>query len=214
MDKLNDIGRKSIPYDEYFGAMELTDEQKEKRKSMAEEIADIMIFLYSLLEVHSEYNIDVNSSFASSEIKKRYMDVINNIMDDVIVPIHKDEILSYLDRYSNEFAEDIIRSTLENQGDDYYTSNDRAIFVAENEANTCWNFIEYEEAIESGKTRKTWIDKRDNKERNTHLEVGGETIGIDDYFVVGDSLMLFPKDTSMGAEAKEIINCRCTIKYS
>lgn len=34
-----------------------------------------------------------------------------------------------------------------------------------------------------------------------------------DIFLVGTSMMMFPKDDSLGASAKEIINCRCSVKY-
>ena len=57
------------------------------------------------------------------------------------------------------------------------------------------------------------MDIRDRKERKTHLKIGGEVIAIDKAFVVGKSLMMFPKDESLGADPEEIVNCRCTIKY-
>lgn len=54
---------------------------------------------------------------------------------------------------------------------------------------------------------------KDQRVRKTHREVDGETIPIDEVFLVGESLMRFPKDTSLGASAEEIVNCRCVVKY-
>ena len=87
------------------------------------------------------------------------------------------------------------------------------MFIAENEANTDMNYLEYVKAVNDGKTKKKWIDMKDKRERKTHLKVGSMTIPIERPFPVGDSLMQFPKDFSLGADAKEIVNCRCSIQY-
>lgn len=54
----------------------------------------------------------------------------------------------------------------------------------------------------------------DRRVRHTHEMVDGETIGIYDAFEVGDALMMFPKDDSLGAGQEEIANCRCVVEYS
>ena len=98
--------------------------------------------------------------------------------------------------------------------DDYYLSNDRAMFISECEANSILNYRQYPKALKSGKTKKTWIDVGDKRERKTHLEVGGTTIPINEPFSVGDSLLMFPTGHSLGASADEIVNCSCSIQYS
>ena len=95
----------------------------------------------------------------------------------------------------------------------YYYSSDRAIFIAENESLICWNHQDFSDAIKSGKRRKQWMDVRDKKERETHLQVGRTVNPINEPFLVGNSLMQYPKGTSFGASSSEIVNCRCTIKY-
>lgn len=104
-------------------------------------------------------------------------------------------------------------STKNHEDSLYYYSIDRAIFSAENESAITYDRQDYLQAIKEEKTKKLWVDVRDRRERKTHLEVGGEVKPINEPFVVGDSLLLFPHDTSYGAEAKEIINCRCSITY-
>ena len=54
----------------------------------------------------------------------------------------------------------------------------------------------------------------DEKTRETHAMADGQKVDIDTPFIVGDSLMMFPTDTSLGATPQEIINCRCIMKYS
>ena len=57
---------------------------------------------------------------------------------------------------------------------------------------------------------KTWWTARDKDVRASHREVHGMTVAFNDPFPVGGSLMMFPGDTSMGAGAEEIVNCRCS----
>lgn len=203
-DELNDPEKynRSIPFATYFGEMELTDEQKEKRIAVAEKMEELMIFLFALILTMVE-NDSLNKDYILIQVNQRYFHIIDKYVD-------VDEYMKdYIKRFSNTF----VKTTFESIDDLWYLSSDRASFIAENESETTWNYEEYKQAIENGKTKKQWNDIRDNKERKTHREVGGTIIPIEDVFVVGNSLMRYPKDDSLGAEAKEIINCRCTIKY-
>ena len=220
IDELNVIKEKkrAVPYKEYFDTMDLTAEQKKKREELSEELEGVMLFMFTLLSLYRDYSIEINYMNVTATVAKRYMDSIKSMVEDltnnrVMTDAYVQEINSYLEEYSKEFADDVVRSTMDNIDDDYYMSNDRAMFAAENEANTVLNYLEFKEAMANGKTRKRWVDIRDSRERKTHRQVGGTVIGINEAFMVGNSLMMFPKDTSMGADAKEIVNCRCTIKY-
>lgn len=107
----------------------------------------------------------------------------------------------------------IIESVQNNPDDPFYVAPDRAKYLAENEANTSLNHQDFVDAIAAGKTRKKWVDIRDDRERPDHRKVGGTIKPITEPFLVGDSIMDYPKDTSYGASANQIVNCRCTIKY-
>ena len=201
-DELNNQKSRAIPYEQYFGEMELTEEQKEERIKASKRIEDMMLFLFSLLSVIKEYSYE-NLEFVVSQVKNQYSDVLS-------VSMEMDE---YLNGYVNDFSEQIVETTQNHMDDEWYLSDDRAMFVAENEANTTFNYLEYKKAIESGKKKKRWITMRDRHVRNTHQLVEGKIIGINDVFLVGDSEMFYPKDTTFGASAREIVNCRCSIKY-
>lgn len=201
-DELNNPKSRAIPYEQYFGEMELTEEQKEERIKASKRIEDMMLFLFSLLSVMKEYSYE-NLEFVVSQVKNQYSDVLS-------VSMEMDE---YLNGYVNDFSEQIVETTQNHMDDEWYLSDDRAMFVAENEANTTFNYLEYKKAIESGKKKKRWITMRDRHVRHTHQLVEGKTIGINDVFLVGDSEMFYPKDTTFGASAREIVNCRCSIKY-
>lgn len=201
-DELNNPKSRAIPYEQYFGEMELAEEQKEDRIKASKRIEDMMLFLFSLLSVMKEYSYE-NLEFVVSQVKNQYSDILS-------VSMEMDE---YLNGYVNDFSEQIVETTQNHMDDEWYLSDDRAMFVAENEANTTFNYLEYKKAIESGKKKKRWITMRDRHVRHTHQLVEGKTIGINDVFLVGDSEMFYPKDTTFGASAREIVNCRCSIKY-
>jgi len=61
---------------------------------------------------------------------------------------------------------------------------------------------------------KEWETVIDGLERETHYDANGQTVNHTDAFLVGDSALLYAGDTSLGAELKEVVNCRCSIKYT
>jgi|SRR5699024_4232692 len=61
---------------------------------------------------------------------------------------------------------------------------------------------------------KTWLTATDGRERDDHADMDGVEIPVDEPWVLPDgSQMMFPTDSSMGAPAGQIINCRCTETY-
>lgn len=109
---------------------------------------------------------------------------------------------------------DIVDTTIKNlDGDDYFLSDDRATLLGENETNFVCNTIQYESALDEGYTKKQWLTMKDEKVRDTHFIVDNQIIGINEYFYVGNSEMLYPMDMSRGASPEEVINCRCSLRY-
>lgn len=193
---------KIIPIERYFDEMELTKSEKEERKRLAFELEDVLLFIFSLFLTMKEYNY-VNEGFIIQKLELSYLDVASNYVD----------IDSYIKEYINEFSVDTVKTTIKNRDTSYFTSGDRALLIAENESHFTFSRKEYSEALKSGKTKKQWMDIRDNRERKTHREVGGMILPIREPFVVGNSLMMYATDHSLNAEAKELINCRCTTRY-
>ena len=124
------------------------------------------------------------------------------------------EPTAYIKEYSEKITEDIIRTTVENKDTPYFTSVERAMNIAANEANTIGNYREYTRMVKQGYKYKTWITMLDDKVRHTHAEANGYKVGIFDSFQIGTSEMSFPRDYSLGASAEEIVNCRCSLKYT
>lgn len=203
-DELNELVGKSRsePYETYFGEMDLSKDEMKKRITLAERLEDNFLFVLALLFTMAQYN-SVNYEQIRNEFESGYLNAISGI----IITDY------YIKQYIRNFSYNITDSTKAHEDDLYYYSSDRAIFMAENESLTCWNHQDFSDAIKSGKSKKQWMDVRDKKERETHLQVGRTVKPIEEPFIVGNSLMQYPKDTSFGTSSSEIVNCRCTIRY-
>lgn len=202
--------RRSEPYKEYFSKMSISDKEKQERIAFSEQMEEVVLYILALIETTIESG-ETKREYIQTQFYDKYLDVIASYM----------LIDTYIKQYANDITKQIIDITFERLSsedksitDDYYLSNDRAMFISECEANSILNYRQYSKAVKVGKTKKKWIDVGDKRERKTHLEVGGTTLPIDEPFSVGDSLLQFPKDVSLGASADEIVNCRCSIQYS
>ena len=73
----------------------------------------------------------------------------------------------------------------------------------------------YERAEEMGiKMGKTWLAVHDEKTRDSHVEIDGESVPVDDPFVLTNSdgstsELMFPGDPD--GDAEQVYNCRCTM---
>jgi hypothetical protein len=78
-------------------------------------------------------------------------------------------------------------------------------------------FEAYRQAVDSGKVReqdirRTWNATPDKRTRDTHAEMGGQTVGLNEAFVSPSGARLrYPGDPL--APAHETINCRCNVTY-
>ena len=117
-------------------------------------------------------------------------------------------------RLEQEIEEGDEEEDLETAEKDYWLSYRRAEEIAQSESNSFLNYTDYVEAKNKGATKKTWLTMLDDKVRDSHEEIEGRTITIDEYFTVGNSRMKFPHDLSESPDPKEVINCRCAVIYS
>lgn len=62
--------------------------------------------------------------------------------------------------------------------------------------------------------KKAWLATDDGRTREDHALAGeGPSIGMDEPYEVGGSELMFPGDSSMGADASEVVACRCAETY-
>lgn len=203
-DELNSLlaNKRSMPFVQYFGEMDLSDEEIQKRIELAEKLEDGFLFVLALLFTMQQQNT-VNWERARQEYENRYLSALAGYVT----------ITPYIRNYVRSMSYDVMDSTRNHQSNIYHYSPDRSRFMAENESNFARSYQVNEDAIASGFKKKRWITMRDKKVRETHKEVDGHVKAIDDLFYVGGSLMGYPRDGSLGASSSEIVGCRCSIQY-
>lgn len=85
----------------------------------------------------------------------------------------------------------------------------RATEIALNETNWIYNWINHQNLVDKKQNTHTWVSMRDERVRVSHWEADGQTVPINEPFIINGYKMMFPLDDSMGAPIDEIINCRC-----
>lgn len=207
----NNTQKRSMPFDQYFGEMGITDEQVEQRIALAEDL--YFSFLIVFKEIKLKYELEKRQSDAPftfvidiDEYADKLADDLNtNVIDNLGEGIDLNRI--------TDLAREIIRVTVDHITDSYFTSQDRAMFCAEDQSNAISNGYEFLDAVRSNKSQKKWNIIDDDKVRKTHREVANKTIGIYELFEVGGSLLAYPGDSSHGADDEEVCGCRCWATY-
>lgn len=212
---MNILKRRSEPYYKYFGDMLLTDKQKKNRERIALIIEEHLMLFFTL------YDAGANVTTLKQELTYGLYDLL---ADEGYFKSDTD-LTNYIANTVNDLYQSTADNLFSHPNDydytgttQYWLSKDRAMFIAENEANTLFNSAEYIEAVKLGYKSKIWITFGDDRVRPTHVEKDNEEMPIGFYYKVGEAQMLFPKDVasdySTGAEhPEEVCNCRCCIRY-
>lgn len=203
IDELNIVDA-PISYEAYFGEMEISDKEKKDRIKLAEEFEIIMLMLFTMAVLDDE---DQTSCY--QYLDDKYCEIATKY-------IGAKETPAYIEEYAAEITNSIVDTTFSHLDDEYYRSKDRATLLAANEANSIGNYREQVQAVKNGYKFKIWRTMKDNRVRHTHVRLDEKKIGIFEHFDVGKAQMMFPRDTSLGADAfpEEIINCRCSLRYT
>lgn len=184
--------------EKYFSEMELPEEEIEKRISVANAFQRFFHGLFL-------------SMLTGEAIREKYIDEIRSEYIRICDRFDLIPNMAHIDR----LAETIVDNTLQNIDTEFYTSIGRSINIAETETNNSANYDDLQDAISNGYTQKTWVTQKDPKVRETHAVLDETTIGINEFFQVGNAEMLYPCDELNGFDyPEEINNCRCVCIYS
>lgn len=58
---------------------------------------------------------------------------------------------------------------------------------------------------------KEWISTADERTRDAHQDV--DNVGLEELFIIDGNELEFPGDADHGADADQVVNCRCTVAY-
>lgn len=62
--------------------------------------------------------------------------------------------------------------------------------------------------------KKTWVTTLDSRTRSDHVRADGQQVALNEAFSVGGERLPKPRDSSLGASAGNVINCRCQLVMS
>ncbi|HEX7040831.1 MAG TPA: hypothetical protein VF202_11980 [Trueperaceae bacterium] len=100
----------------------------------------------------------------------------------------------------------------------YGTEFYRAERLVRSSYNTAANNAAAAALEEAGFTKKRWLTSRDARVRRPtpgspydHASADGQTVPVDQPFIVSGEPLMYPGDRSRGASAGNLINCRCSV---
>lgn len=186
----------AVDWYSFIDSMEISEEQKEKRARVANDLFFLFVSMFVLAETVGD--VEITYSYLYDGLRNIIMEYGR----------YDSYSMMYLDRFTEEYIAVTFR-----HDEEYFTSDDRALLGALNESNAIVGYDELQEAVDDGATYKIWVTERDNKVRNTHREVDGKRIPIDEFFEVGNERMMFPRDEVNCEDLNEIANCRCVLHF-
>lgn len=210
----------SEPIDEYFEPMRISDRRKENRKDLAYDLEDAVSGLLvdafyaeqygttlSFDELNQLSQAKVRSTSRTDPVVRAREEYIDAVED--YFPVDE-EIMGHID----ETLIGAMLILLRHRDEPYYYSADRARAIAENDSNNLWNCQELKEAHDRGFRFKTWNTIMDGRERDSHAEINGKTIRLEELFQLRGGYMAYPKDLTYDPDPDEYNNCRCSLSFS
>lgn len=212
---------------EYFDEMNILKDDKLRRKKTAKE------FINALVDFFEAQFLNLISGIFLYE--KTSADYENELMDlyFAMMPEYQydTEVMEKAYRFAKYIQEATERAVANANGNDKYKisrmtggmmneedvpksvkrmfSDVRATEIALNETNWIYNWINHQNLVDKKQNTHTWVSMRDERVRVSHWEADGQTVPINEPFIINGYKMMFPLDDSMGAPIDEIINCRC-----
>ncbi len=206
----------------YYGEMELPAAEKKLRIVMAGAFQDAVRKYYDTVraiisdEKTDKRRKDILLAAAAVSLRKAYLGFFDKYYERYVSAIFQGGepyygVGAWRNQHALDFAVWLTRTA---RGEPNIAfENSHSMTVTRTEINAMCNLAALDGAHRSGMRFKTWETFGDGKVRPSHKAVGGTRIPIDEPFTVGNSKLMFPNDTSLGADAEEIVNCRCTLKF-
>lgn len=164
-------------------------------------------------------NVD-EEMFDLKKIEKQIKDLINESIEETVRDINatsKDKIARIIAKGIEEgkTTNEIIKLI-----DELYLVSmipNRSKMIAKTETVKSSNAGSYLAALNSPvQLDKVWISIIDSRTRVgefNHVHPDGQKVGINEFFTVSGEKMRYPADSSLGASAGNVINCRCSQVY-
>lgn len=208
IDSLNIIG--------YYGEMELSTAEKKVRIVMANEFSETVRKYFAAVRAVSESKVrrrDLLLAALVTSLKNAYLAMWNKYYLAYVkaAGAEKGSAFYGVDAWRQKHALDFALWITQTARDSPNLSH--AMNVTRTEINAICNLGALDAAYRQGKRFKTWKTFGDSKVRPSHKAVDGKRMPLDMPFTVGGYEMMFPNDSSLGAPAGEVVNCRCVLEF-
>jgi HK97 family phage portal protein len=162
---------------------------------------DGMIEIDGISAVNNSSNLNNPDIASIIDMRSKKMEFVNQTTSKTI-----EQVINNMSSETHErFLSQLDLTLTEN-------SQNRIKTIARTEVTGSFNVGMMIAAKAAGFTKKKWIPMSDDNSRHNHSNIGSSTIGIDDMFVLDGKSLNYPGDVDGGPA--DVINCRCTIKFS
>lgn len=203
-DELNQLVgyERSMSIDKFFDEMRISESQKKQRKQLARRLQSEFDFMMAYLFYLQQADAPIANMDIVNEFIERYTDAVG-----ILIPMDM-YVMNRIQRMSAE----IVDATNRHRDDPYFYSKDRSRLIAENESNALYSYDEFNEESLTARA-KQWLTIMDGKERDSHAEVNGVIVPIDEPFELRGGYVLYPRDDSLSCDDSELCGCRCSLKF-
>lgn len=182
-------------------------------------------------DVLNEFKNGVLARFADGDIsdaprkKEEEEDIIDEMLDLYLLAyaqateVTNDSLSSSwqptLDDVMKVVDEEVAGKTWKERVEDYFAdggTGDDIVRIAETEAHRIANTAALEAAKKAGAKYKTWVTMLDDRVREQHSYLEGETVGIDEDFYTYDGD--HGQAPGLFQTAENNVNCRCELLFS
>ena len=183
---LDELNRFSEQIREKFGEELLPkrDKRDEEEEDIIDELLDLFLLAYAM-----------GNSITNENLSGNWMPPV-------------DEVMKVVD-------EKVAGRNWKERVEDYFSNGgagDDLIRIAETETHRIANTAALDTAKKAGAKSKTWVTMMDDRVRETHDYLEGETVGIDEEFYTWDGAHA-PAPGMFGVP-EEDCNCRCELLFS
>lgn len=167
----------------FYGVANIS-ERKEEEEDIIDEMLDLFLLAYAM--GNTVTNDSLSSGWKPSS----------------------DEVMGVVDA-------EVVNRTWRERVEDYFSNGgsvDDLVRIAETETHRIANTAALDTAHHAGATKKTWVTMMDDRVRDSHDYLLGQTVGINDEFYTYDGFHA-PAPGMFGVP-EEDINCRCELIFS
>ena len=160
--------------------------------------------------IKPDFDFKLDDPIANAWIKAKELKLVQEANDYTLESISDSVKEAIQEAVASGFSDDdTIKEIIDRIKDVYdFAVEGRAERIARTETISAANAGNLEAMKRTGVEKKEWLSSRDERVRETHQAMDGQTVGVADSFLSPSGATLqFPGDPN--APADEIINCRC-----